>query len=953
MVPGALVPLVGRRDELLRLVSLVDATVGGRGGFVLIGGRMGVGKTRLAEEVLTFATARGCRVLVGRAVPFQSGLTYAPIVGALGPLVRARGYEALVADLPLLGRLWPDVSSSAAGYGLVGAAEQSMLFESVARLVERAATTQPLVLLIDDLHWADGATQDLLAYMAARAGELPLLVVTTFRNDELAERPESRRLLAGLRSLPGVHELMLSPLSPAAVDDLAGALLAAAPPPGLSTLLQERAAGIALFVRGLVLGLVESGALVHEGEGWALASAAGLRPTDELREVILDRLDRCSEHELLVAQLVALSTSALAHEVLRVAAGLDDTALVKAITRLLRKGLLVEDLDDMVVRYRLEHPLVRDVVAQSLPAVMQRRMHARLGAVIAALQPDAVRTVARHLAAAGDEVDADEVCRAVVPAAGAAAGLGAHEEAVELCEAALARGDGSGGPDTAAVLEQLGESREQLGLRVAAASAWSQALRHAPVDRDVRARLHRRLATLAWDRLDEDETRRHLAAGLELSGPRSPERAQLLLVRLRVEHERGGDADAVELVEELRRLTANGGGTGLEAGLAHTSVLLARGEFARARREALAVLVAAEAARDWVAARRAHLDLTLVAWQTGDHGALRLHIDEARALDRRLGIPVDDAQLTFRDAVAALIRGNWPDSRLLAESGVASARRDEYQRLLASCLGVQTVVLALHGDLDAATAAADEAVAAAANQVPNSRALLLVAWGRATLAAERDDPQAVLALTAGLRHGLGSLLGLTLVARAHAALGERSAVLAAAAALDRLDGEVASGQARLARALAAEAEDPERLRHLDAATEHFEHLALPFEVAFTRFHRGDVDALRDALGTFSRLGAQRWVGRCRSALRKAGAPVMALRAPRLAGSPMSAREMQVARLVARGMSNADIAAALVISIRTVTSHLDHIYGRLGVRSRMALAQWLAHHTDTPHNTDTY
>ena len=943
MVPGAVVPLVGRESELGRLVTLVDATVRGNGGFVLIGGRMGVGKTRLAEEVLAVAAKRGCRVLVGRAVPFQSGLTFAPIVGALGPLVRSSESEVLVADLPLLGRLWPDVAPTGT-YEPVAAAEQSMLFESVARLLERAAAARPLVLLIDDLHWADSATQDLVAYLAARAGELALLLVTTFRKDELAERPDARRLLAGLRSLPGMQELVLAELSPTAVDDLASALLTGPPPAGLSALLQERAAGIALFVRGLVLGLMESGALMKEGEGWTLATAAAVRPTDELRQVILDRLDRCGEHELLVAQLVALSTSALAHDVLRAAAGLDDDALVAEVARLLRKGLLVEDLDDVIVRYRLEHPLVRDVVAESMPTVTKRRMHAQLGLVIAALQPNAVRTIARHLVAAGDEVDLDDVYRAVVPAARAAAGLGAPEEAAAMCEAALARGDGSGGADTVAVLEQLGESREQLGLRAAAASAWSRALPYASADPGVLSRLHRRLAALAWDRLDEDETRRHLEAGLELSGPRSPERAQLLLVRLRLEHERGGDADAVELVEEMRRLAVDG--AGLEAGLAHTSVLLARGEFDRARREATAVLTAAQVAEDWVAARRAHLDLTLVAWQTGDNAALHLHIDQARGLQRRLGLPADDAQLTFRSTVAALITGDWADARLLAASGVAAARRDEYQRLLASCLGVQAVVSALHGDLDAATAAADEAVAAAAGQAPHSRALLLVAWGRATLAAERDEPRMVMAYAAGLRRGLGSLLGLPLIARAQAALGERSAVLTTADALDGLDGEVAAGHARLARGLAAEPGDPERADHLDAASRHFEHLAMPFEVALARFHRGDVEALRDALATFSRLEAQRWAGRTRSALRKAGAPVIAQRAPRLPGSPMSAREMEVAHLVARGMSNADIAAELVISIRTVTSHLDHIYARLGVRSRLALARWLTQHTDT-------
>lgn len=135
--------------------------------------------------------------------------------------------------------------------------------------------------------------------------------------------------------------------------------------------------------------------------------------------------------------------------------------------------------------------------------------------------------------------------------------------------------------------------------------------------------------------------------------------------------------------------------------------------------------------------------------------------------------------------------------------------------------------------------------------------------------------------------------------------------------------------------------EPDAAReHLERSAAVFETLDLPFETAVSRLHAATEDNVRKALATFEALGAARYAEKARRTLRSLGVRLPSPRSGRSAAGPLSRREMEVARLVAEGLTNAEIAERLVLSVRTVESHLDHVYSRLGISSRAALARWV-------------
>jgi predicted ATPase len=162
-------PLVGRSEELGRVLAALARAAAGSGGTLLLAGEAGIGKSRLATETLTLARERGFVTVEGAAHPLQADLAYAPVLEALGPFLY--GLEpvrlaALVRDLPDLGRLFVRLQLPPPEPLGDADLERTRLFEAVSRLVERVAAERPVALLVDDLHWADAASLELLHYLA-------------------------------------------------------------------------------------------------------------------------------------------------------------------------------------------------------------------------------------------------------------------------------------------------------------------------------------------------------------------------------------------------------------------------------------------------------------------------------------------------------------------------------------------------------------------------------------------------------------------------------------------------------------------------------------------------------------------------------------------------------------------------------------------------------------------
>jgi hypothetical protein len=486
---------------------------------VFVVGEMGMGKTRLAEEALAQARRQDFLVLLGRTPAAGSGLAYAPLLSAFGAVLRAREpweRDRLVGDLPHLGRLWPELGLPPPAPVGDPELERALLFEAVARLLERLAAEGPLVLFVDDLHWADGPSLVLLGYLVAGLPELPVVLLGAYRPEGVGESKILRHFVANaLRSGLAV-EVRLPGLDEEEVSALAADILGDEPPAALLEL-SARAAGTPLFVEALVRGLIDARALIQGQDGWRLVADQAKTLPGGVRDLVVDRLDLLAPGDRSIVELIAHGTQGLPHELLEDASELGPDQLMAVIGRLVSTGLLVQEDDGPEVVYRLSHPLISEVAAAEVPAVAGQRLHARLARSVERLRPRDLDRLAYHYSRAGGAADAQRALDVLLEAGERAHGLFAHDEAARHFTAALPLIRDRRPELLAHVLERLGESWEPVGETAAAVAVWTEAVSECErmADPFGTARLHRRLAMAARGLGDIDSARRHLAAGVD------------------------------------------------------------------------------------------------------------------------------------------------------------------------------------------------------------------------------------------------------------------------------------------------------------------------------------------------------------------------------------------------------------------------------------------------------
>ena len=216
--------LVGRDGELNRLLGLLDDASGGRPSHALISGDAGVGKTRLVAELATRAAGRGFLVLSGRCAELGDSIPYLPLADALreGTTTAGAATEPLAAALaarPVLGRLLPDREVAAPPGGEVSVLAQQQLFGAVLGLLAELADGHPVLLILEDLHWADRSTRDLITFLSRVLHRERVAVVATYRTDDLHRRHPLRPVVAELLRLPSVASIELGPLGYADMAD--------------------------------------------------------------------------------------------------------------------------------------------------------------------------------------------------------------------------------------------------------------------------------------------------------------------------------------------------------------------------------------------------------------------------------------------------------------------------------------------------------------------------------------------------------------------------------------------------------------------------------------------------------------------------------------------------------------------------------------------------------------
>ena len=216
-------PLVGRDAELGQLLGLLDAAAAGRPVVALVSGDAGVGKTRLVAELAAAARERGMAVLSGHCAELADSVPYLPLADALrdaatGPSAGGPLLAALAAR-PVLSALLPDRKDSQLVAGDVPGIAQQQLFGAVLGLLADLAAVSPVVLILEDLHWADGSTRDLVTFLSRVVHRERLAVVVTYRTDDLHRRHPLRAVVAELLRLPSVTSVLLGPLDPAAMAE--------------------------------------------------------------------------------------------------------------------------------------------------------------------------------------------------------------------------------------------------------------------------------------------------------------------------------------------------------------------------------------------------------------------------------------------------------------------------------------------------------------------------------------------------------------------------------------------------------------------------------------------------------------------------------------------------------------------------------------------------------------
>jgi DNA-binding CsgD family transcriptional regulator len=388
--------LVGRGEELRVLLGALDPAAGGHAVTVLVDGEAGIGKTRLVREFAEDARRSGATVLQGGCIQLgrDEGLPFAPVTEALRGLYRERGEAGMRGMLDSstaeLASLIPELSRSPdeplSPYHRPDWA-QTRLFEGMLILLSRLAAIGPTVLVIDDLHWADRSTRDLFAFLARNLVHEPVVLVGTYRSDELHRRHPLRPWTSELERL-GVIRLPLGRLDLGGVRDQIEAITAQPADTGLVEAIERRSGGNPFFVEEL------------------LASGGDADLPESLRDVLLARVGTLSDDAQELLGVASVAGPVVDHDVLLAVAGLDESTASPRLREVVAAHLLMPTSDGTRTAYAFRHALLQEAIYDDLLPRDRRRIHQEYARILESLPEPAGAARATHLAAIAHHAEA-------------------------------------------------------------------------------------------------------------------------------------------------------------------------------------------------------------------------------------------------------------------------------------------------------------------------------------------------------------------------------------------------------------------------------------------------------------------------------------------------------------------------------------------------------------------
>ncbi|TYB50035.1 AAA family ATPase [Actinomadura chibensis] len=942
---------MGNKDALRTMREVLDGSAGGEFRVLTLAGEPGMGKTRLLGELASAAAGRGLPVMSGRASEFEQEMPFGVFVDALDDAIEEKLPE-LVSELRpgVVGQLamvFPAMSAAPDGPGDGLAADDQggpaglvryRLYSAVRDLIERLALPGGLVLALDDMHWADASSVELLNHLVRHPPSTGVLIAVAYRPAQVGPALATP-LRAAAEHGPGIT------LAPLTLDEVAELL---GPDVGRTRCeaLYKASGGNPFYLDALV----------------RMASAGEHdEPPHDVQTTIQAELNGLSDSSSLVAQAAAIVADEFEPALVAVAAGTTAEETLTALDRLVARDVVRQSAGGL--RFRFRHPLIRHVIYGSTPPGRRSAAHGRVGAHLAALGAPAAQ-LAHHVersasrgdrAAAGTLVDAARTVALQAPhtAAGwftSALRLMPHDE-----------------PERLTLMLELAELQSVTGCLEEGRNTATELLGLLPPDDYDRRSVAVRFCAIAHRLLGSVEQGRALLVH-ELAAIPDQESAAAVRLRVRLISDTLLRLDRRRAVGEIDRVPEPRSGWPPSLALA-LKAIQPMGAYVSG--DVDAALAGVRAADEAVAAAPDEelVDcLDSLAWLAWTECLMGLHAGAVRRVDRLMAVargtgrqyivPValaaktrayarlgrlDDAANTVREAVeSAWLLGSshqsafvhteqclvdhWTgDVKAALASGREAIRTSGGSREWVSGQADYAYGLAL-ADADRPDEARDRLLAACNSPGPpvsDPNTLLRCAERLAALdaAGGRHEEAARWAAEAE-RHAhpaLPGTVGLAALARAHALehADPRAAAARARAAAESLAGagwRLDTGRALLAAGVAAARADD-----LDSARE----------------------SLEEAAERLGECGARRLHRRVVKELRRHGVPVPAPSGRDAAPYGLSPRELEVASLVADGRTNLQIAESLVISVRAVEGHLSHIFAKLGVTSRAGVTASLS------------
>jgi hypothetical protein len=437
-IPRRAVPLVGRAAEMALLRRHLERLAAGHGGTVLLGGEPGVGKTRLAEAVLQEAFARGWLCAVGHCYEMEGTPAYTPVIEQLEQLARARSVPELRAVLgdaapeiarffPGLRRLLPDVGLP---MELPPEQQRPYLHARFREYVERLAARGPVVVLTDDLHWADDSSLLLLEALAPHLATLPVLIVGTYRDVELEIGRPFAAVLERLTRQRHAERVAVRRLPEADVAALLAALGGSPSPATLVQAIQHETEGNPFFVEEVFAHLKEEGRLFDAAGAWRTdLSLTELEVPEGVKLVIGRRLARVAEPTRAALMIAAVIGPRFAPRLVEEVAGVSGDVVLDALDEAERAGLVRQLGGAREVRYGFAHELIRHTLLSGLSGPRRQRWHLKIADALERLYAtrldEYAADLAYHLYEAGAAAEPPRAIGALIRAAQAALDAGA------------------------------------------------------------------------------------------------------------------------------------------------------------------------------------------------------------------------------------------------------------------------------------------------------------------------------------------------------------------------------------------------------------------------------------------------------------------------------------------------------------------------------------------------